>query len=76
MSRNSEELTKGLTYINGGACCRNYLKAGYELVVFEYVFTKKADVDRFIENCGIKESCLLFTLIAPLSVIKQREILR
>ena len=76
MSRNSEELTKGLTYINGGACCRNYLKAGYELVVFEYVFTKKADVDRFIENCGIKESCLLFTLIAPLSVIKQREFLR
>ena len=76
VNRNSEELTKGLTYINGGACCRNYLKAGYELVVFEYVFTKKADVDRFIENCGIKESCLLFTLIAPLSVIKQREILR
>lgn len=76
VNRNSEELTKGLTYINGGACCRNYLKAGYELIVFEYVFTKKLDVERFIENCGIEESCFLFTLIAPLSIIKQRERLR
>lgn len=76
VNRNSEELTKGLTYINGGACCRNYLKAGYELIVFEYVFTKKVDLERFIENCGIKEYCFLFTLIAPLSIIKQRERLR
>jgi len=76
VNRNSEELTKGLTYINGGTCCRNYLKAGYELIVFEYVFTKKVDVERFIENCGMKESCFLFTLIAPLSIIKQREALR
>ncbi|MEO1761438.1 MAG: hypothetical protein AAFR83_05560 [Cyanobacteria bacterium J06629_18] len=73
VNRNSEKLRKGLTYINGGACCRNYLKAGYELIVFEYVFTKKVDVERFIENCGIKESCFLFTLIAPLLIIKQRE---
>lgn len=76
VNRNSEELTKGLTYINGGACCRNYLQAGYELIVFEYVFTKKVDVERFIENCGMRDSCFLFTLIAPLSVIKQREKLR
>ena len=76
VNRNPEDLTKGLTYINGGACCRNYLKAGYELIVFEYVFTKKVDVERFIENCGSEESCFLFTLIAPLSVIKQREFLR
>jgi len=73
VNRNSEELTKGLTYINGGTCCKNYFKAGYELIVFEYVFTKKVDVERFIENCGTRESCFLFTLIAPLSIIKQRE---
>ena len=76
VNRNSEELTRGLTYINGGACCQNYLQAGYEIIVFEYVFTKKVDVERFIENCGLKESCFLFTLIAPLPVIKQREQLR
>lgn len=76
VNRNSEDLTKGLTYINGGACCGNYLKAGYELIVFEYVFTKKVDVERFIENCGIEESCFLFTLIARLSIIKQREFSR
>ncbi|MCJ8283343.1 MAG: AAA family ATPase [Rivularia sp. ALOHA_DT_140] len=76
VNRNSEDLTKGLTYINGGACCRNYLKAGYELIVFEYVFTKKFDVERFTENCGMKESYFLFTLIAPLPVIKQREFSR
>ncbi len=74
INRNSEELTRGLTYINGGACCRNYLKAGYELIVFEYVFTKKIDVERFID-CGMN-SCFIFTLIAPLSIIKQREQLR
>ena len=76
VNRNSEELTKGLTYINGGACCRNYVNAGYELIVFEYVFTKKIDIERFMENCRMKESCFLFTLIAPLSIIKQREQLR
>lgn len=76
VNRNSEELTKGLTYINGGACCRNYAQAGYELIIFEYVFTKKIHVERFIENCGMKESCFLFTLIASLETIKQREILR
>jgi chloramphenicol 3-O-phosphotransferase len=75
INRNSENLARGLTYINGGACCRNYLQAGYELIVFEYVFTKKVDVERFIENCGIN-SCFLFTLIAPLSILKQREKLR
>lgn len=32
VNRNSEELTKGLTYINGGVCCKNYLQAGYELI--------------------------------------------
>ncbi|MBV6624433.1 MAG: AAA family ATPase [Rivularia sp. (in: Bacteria)] len=76
VNRNSENLTKGLTYINGGACCRNYLKAGYELIIFDYVFTKKIHVERFIENCEMRESYFLFTLIAPLSIIKQREQLR
>ncbi len=75
INRNSEHLARGLTYINGGVCCKNYLKAGYELIVFDYVFTKKIHVERFLENCGMN-SCFLFTLIAPLSVIKQREQLR
>ncbi len=76
VNRDSQDLVRGLTYINGGACCQNYAKAGYEFVVFDYVFTKKSHVERFIENCGMRDSCFLFTLIAPLPVIKQREQLR
>lgn len=73
VNRDSPDLARGLTYINGGSCCENYAKAGYELIVFEYVFTKKIHVERFIENCGMRYSCFMFTLIAPLSIIKQRE---
>lgn len=76
VNRNSEDLARGLTYINGGSCCRNYAKAGYEFIIFEYVFTKKNHVERFIENCGMRDCCFLFTLIAPLPIIKQREALR
>ncbi|MEM7714383.1 MAG: zeta toxin family protein [Cyanobacteria bacterium P01_A01_bin.68] len=76
VNRNSEELSKGLTYLNGGACCRNYLKAGYELIIFEYVFTKKIHVERFIKNCEMTDCYFIFTLIALLSIIKQREKLR
>ncbi len=32
-------------------------------------------MEQFLENCGMN-SCFLFTLIAPLSIIKQREQLR
>lgn len=76
VNRDSEHLARGLTYVNGGSCCQNYAKAGYEFIVFDYVFTKKSDVERFIENCGMSDSCFLFTLFAPLQIIKQREALR
>lgn len=73
VNRDSEDLARGLTYINGGACCQNYAKAGYQFIVFDYVFTKKNHVEQFIENSGMRDCCFLFTLIAPLQIIKQRE---
>lgn len=76
VNRDSEDLARGLTYINGGVCCQNYAKAGYEFIVFDYVFTKKIHVEQFMENSGMREYCFLFTLISPLQIIKQREALR
>lgn len=76
VNRNSQNIAKGLTYLNGGSCCQNYAKAGYELIVFDYIFTKKSHVELFMENCGMRDSSFLFTLIAPLQIIKQREALR
>lgn len=76
INKNSSTLARGLTYINGATCCHNYVQAGYEFIIFDYVFTKKIHVERFTENSRIKHCCFLFTLIAPLSIIKQREQLR
>ena len=74
--KRNAEVTRGLTYINGGACCRNYAQAGFELIVFEYVFTKKKHVELFLQHCTLKDQCFLFTLTAPLTLIKQRETMR
>ena len=74
VNRTSEEITRGLTYINGGTCCRNYARAGFELIVFEYVFTQRQHVELFLQHCPLE--CSLFTLIAPLELIKKRERMR
>lgn len=63
----------GLGYKNGAAVATNFITAGYELVVFEYVFEKPTHVARFLEFFQPKVPVHLFTLWAPLKVIIERE---
>jgi len=63
----------GLGYKNGAAVATNFIAAGYELVVFEYVFEKPTHVARFLEFFQAKVPVHLFTLWAPLKVITERE---
>ena len=37
----------GLGYVNGATVAANFIDAGYDLVVFEYVFEHPSHIDRF-----------------------------
>ncbi len=62
-----------LGYKNGASLIRNYLDAGYELVIFEYVFPSKKQIDYFFEELKVDVPVFLYTLWAPLEVVKERE---
>lgn len=73
VSRVEGKVAGGLGYKNGAAVATNFIVAGYELVVFEYVFEKPTHVARFLEFFRLKVPVHLFTLWAPLKVIIERE---
>lgn len=73
ISRIEGKVEGGLGYKNGAAVATNFIAAGYELVVFEYVFEKPTHVARFLEFFQPKVPVHLFTLWAPLKVIIERE---
>lgn len=73
VSRVEGKVEGGLGYKNGAAVATNFIAAGYELVVFEYVFEKPTHVARFLEFFRPKVPVHLFTLWAPLKVITERE---
>lgn len=62
-------MANGLGYKNGAVIAANFIDAGYDLVVFEYVFEHPAFVDRFLTSYRAAASVHLFTLWAPLRVI-------
>jgi energy-coupling factor transporter ATP-binding protein EcfA2 len=63
---------RGLGYVNGATIAANYIRAGYELVVFEYVFEDRSHVQRFLDAYDASAPVHLFTLWAPLAVVQAR----
>jgi chloramphenicol 3-O-phosphotransferase len=63
----------GLGYKNGATLASNFIEAGYELVVFEYVFEKPGHVSRFLSFFHLEVPVHLFTLWAPFEVVAERE---
>ncbi len=74
--RKTSAVTGRLGYKNGASLIRNYLDAGYELVIFEYIFPSKEQIDYFFEVLKVDVPVFLYTLWAPLAVVKQREAAR
>lgn len=66
-------LGAGSTYRAGGALAASYVRMGAPLVIFDYVFLRRAHVDRFLEAVGSGATVHLVTLWAPLAVLHERE---
>ena len=78
IKRTDNEVADGLGYKNGAMAAANYLRGGYDLVVFDYVFEHPGHVHRFLEHVGsdLTGDVFLFTLWAPREVVLERERVR
>ncbi len=63
-------------YKNGATLITNFIKAGYEFVVFEYIFPGKAQMDFVLNQISVDIPIHLITLWAELDVVKGRELCR
>lgn len=52
VSRQDGTVASGLSYVGGAALAEVYLGAGFDLVVFEFVFEKPEHVTRSGPRCG------------------------
>ena len=76
VSRVEGQVAGGLAYVNGATVAANFLLAGYERVVFEFVFEHPRHVRRFVDALPCPAPVHLFTLWAPLAVVLAREVAR
>ncbi len=73
VSRVDGAVIGGLGYLNGATVTANFIEAGYDLVVFEFVFEQPSHVDRFMSAFRAPVPVHLFTLWAPLETVLARE---
>jgi predicted ABC-type ATPase len=73
VTREPGMVRQGLAYANGATIAANYARAGYDLVVFECCFEERGHVQRFLDAYTAAVQVFLFTLWAPLAVVKERE---
>jgi chloramphenicol 3-O-phosphotransferase len=73
VSRELDTVQGGLSYIGGAALTDVFLDAGYELVVFEFIFSRREHVDRFLSALRSQAQVHLLTLWAPLTTVTARE---
>jgi len=73
VSRVDGMVAGGLGYRNGAVVAANFIEAGYDLVVFEYVFERPSNVDYFLDSFRPPVPVHLFTLWAPLHIVMERE---
>lgn len=73
VTRQDGTVDTGLAYVGGAALAEVYLRAGYDLVVFEFVFDAPGHVARFREAFTHPARLELVTLWAPLATVSERE---
>ena len=67
------EVKGRLGYRNGASLILNFLEAGYECVIFEYVFPARSQLDFMLSLLDVCAEKFVFTLWAPLEEVKKRE---
>jgi hypothetical protein len=73
VARQDGSVSTGLGYRNGASLAQNFLDAGYELVVFEYVFETARGIEEFHRAYESPAPVHFYTLWAPLEVVLERE---
>jgi chloramphenicol 3-O-phosphotransferase len=73
VTRREGSVRGGLGYRNGATIAANFIDAGYDLVVFEYVFESPAACEQFAAAYLCDAPVHFFTLWAPLEVVCRRE---
>ena len=72
VAREPDTVALGLSYVGGAALADVFLDAGYDLVVFEFVFPRGVHVERFLRALRSGVPVHLVTLWAPLATIVER----
>jgi hypothetical protein len=67
---------RGLAFRAAAALTEVYLDAGFELVLFDFVFEGEHHLEPFRRSLGANTAVQLVTLWAPLSVVTAREAVR
>ena len=73
VAREPGSVEQGLGYVGGAVLADVFLDAGYELVVFEFVFERRVHVERFLGRLRSDVAVVLLTLWAPLETVVARE---
>jgi chloramphenicol 3-O-phosphotransferase len=74
VTREPGAVEQGLSYVGGAALTDVFLRAGYDLVVFEFVFERRIHVDRFLASLRTDAAVHLVTLWAPWETVATREL--
>ncbi len=73
VARDLASVSTGLSYVGAAALVDVFLEGGYELVVVDFIFSRPDHLDRFETALRSQAPVSVFTLWAPLEVVKTRE---
>jgi thymidylate kinase len=76
VSRDPDAVEGGLSHVGRAAMADVFLDAGYDLVVFEFIFTRRRHVERFLRALRSDVPVHLLTLWASLATVAAREAVR
>jgi hypothetical protein len=76
VSRAPGKLEQGLGHVNSGLLAASCIRAGYDLVVFEYCFEHPRHIRRFLDAYDGSVPVSVFTLWAPRAIVQEREWVR
>ena len=73
---NRDPQGSAMSYVRGAAMADAHLAGGYEMVVFEFLFACRAQVDWFHDALRADVPVHMLTLWAPLATVTEREAAR
>jgi cytidylate kinase len=73
VNRQVENVATGLGYKNGATVASNFIQAGYDLVVYEYVFEDETHIPKFMNHIAVESLVYFITLWADQESVIDRE---